>query len=67
MRWKYQSCALEGARPAPELLDRFRPVLERRQSRTRPHSGARPRRWHAFGLSGDELIAEMRRFFAGAF
>jgi CRP-like cAMP-binding protein len=51
----------------PELVDRFRPELERRQAELDRILAEAKARWHVFGRSGEELIAEMRRFFAGAF
>jgi CRP-like cAMP-binding protein len=51
----------------PELLDRFRPELERRQTELDRILGEARARWHVFGLSGEELVAEMRRFFAEVF
>jgi hypothetical protein len=51
----------------PELLDRFRPELERRQAELDRILAAAKARWHVFGLSGEELVAEMRRFFAEVF
>jgi len=51
----------------PELLDRFRPELERRQAELDNILADAKARWHVFGLSGEELVAEMRRFFAEVF
>ena len=51
----------------PELLDRFRPELERRQAELDRVLAEAKARWHVFGLSGEELVSEMRRFFAEVF
>ena len=51
----------------PELLDRFQPELERRQVELDRILAEARARWHVFGLNGEQLIAEMRRFFAEAF
>ncbi len=51
----------------PELLDRFRPELERRQAELDRILAEAKARWHVFGLSGEELVSEMRRFFAEVF
>lgn len=49
----------------PELLERFKPELARRQAELDRILAEAKARWHVFGLSGEELVAEMRRFFAG--
>ncbi len=49
----------------PELLERFKPELARRQGELDRILAEAKARWHVFGLSGEELVAEMRRFFAG--
>jgi CRP-like cAMP-binding protein len=51
----------------PDLLDEFRPELERRQAELDRILAEAKARWHVFGLSGEELVSEMRRFFAEVF
>jgi CRP-like cAMP-binding protein len=66
--------ALEIPKPAlesvlarrPDLVERFRPELARRQAELDRILAEAKARWHVFGLSGEELVSEMRRFFAGA-
>lgn len=50
----------------PELLESFKPELARRQAELDRILAEAKARWHVFGLTGEELVAEMRRFFAGA-
>jgi CRP-like cAMP-binding protein len=47
---------------SPQLLDRFGPVLEARLAEL-DRIMAESAKWHIFGRTGDQLVAEMRRFF----